>query len=183
MSKVERSRMSGKPTNKTTTAMTRSGGSAERERTQVAIQMLVNKGWDEAVNAKQTTTLEESGNVVQDKDLLIGVPMLIVETRFTISKQYGTPFVSVTAMLKTGEVIIFNDGSTGICKQLDGIEVSPEKPLHVPGGLRRSDYDVEGPNKTMIKASTYYLSGSRSSAEIKGLNRNTAPANGRALRA
>jgi len=181
MSKVERSRMTSKPATKTT-AMTRGGG-ADRERTQAAIQMLVNKGFDAAVNSQHTTTLEESGNVVQDKDLLIGVPMLIVETRFTISKQFGSPFVSVTAMLKTGEVIIFNDGSTGICKQLDGIEVSPEKPLHVPGGLRRSDYEVEGPNKTMIKASTYYLSGSRSSSEIKGLNRNTTPANGRALRA
>lgn len=181
MGKVKDSMMSGKGSPKSK-AMVR--GSDDRSQKQAAIQMLANKGWDAAVNSQNTTTLEESGNVVQDKDLLCGVPMLIVDTRFSVSKQYGTPFVSVTAMLKTGEVIIFNDGSTGICKQLDGIDVSPEAPLHVPGGLRRSDYDYEDPKTgKKIGASTYYLSGARGSSEIKGLNRNTSPANGRALRA
>jgi hypothetical protein len=183
MGKVKDSMMKSKTAAQKTRSIVETRG-RDRDSEQAAIQMMVNKGFDAAVASHQTTVLEESGNVVQNKDLLVGVPMLILSARFSISKQFGTPFVSVTAMLPTNEVIIFNDGSTGICRQLEGLEISPEQPLHVPGGLRCSKYDYEDPQTgKKIAAQTYYLSGQRSSADIKGLNRSREPQNGRALRA
>lgn len=190
MGKVKQEMMKNKPSTPTkaaapgrSTAMARPD-KGERERRQAAIQALTNRGYDAIVESGKHITLEETGNLVKDKDLLIGIPFLIVDTNFTISKQYGTPFVTVTAMLQTNEVVIFNDGSTGICKQLDGLDISPDNPLWVPNGLRVSrDYDTTDAAGNNIKGTTYYLSAQASTADIKGLQRRTEPtANGRQAR-
>lgn len=110
-----------------------------------------------------------TGFKVVEKDTLIGVPMILVEWRFNNGK-YGEVFVSVAAVTKHNEKVIFNDGSTGIRQQLQTVtrqrtekqHSTPQAGLLVENGLTRSDYEVDLPDpKTgelkATPASTYYL--------------------------
>lgn len=102
--------------------------------------------------------------VIDNKDVLIGVPFLAMEWRFTRSKQYGGEFVSILTITKDGVKGIVNDGSTGICAQMRRVtderiaagRRNPQTGLVVSRGLRRSDYTTEV-NGNSIEASTYYL--------------------------
>lgn len=103
--------------------------------------------------------------LIEDKDKLLGRPMLILEWA-NYQGDHG-PFVTVRAMTNDGERIIFNDGSTGIRSQLDKIAkhrgVTPDWKERVSGGiaingLRVSEYDYTDPNTGKVsKARTYYL--------------------------
>ena len=109
-----------------------------------------------------------TGFKVVEKDSLIGVEMILVEWRFTVG-DFGE-FVSVAAITKHGDKVIFNDGSTGIRQQLQMVTAqrnekqhpTPQAGLHIEGGLTRSDYKVDLPDRktgelVSTPASTYYL--------------------------
>ena len=99
-----------------------------------------------------------------EKATLVGVPMILLDWRFN-SGDMGT-FVSIMAAVKAGDTmrkVIINDGSTGICAQLETLEFRGiVGPLLVKNGLVRSDYDYEDTDKNgkkvMRPATTYYLS-------------------------
>lgn len=106
----------------------------------------------------------DSGGNILDKKELIGAPFLIGEIRFQ-KGDFG-PFVSVTAVNAANEEFVFNDGSTGVYRQLAGWArdrklTKDEKPesgtyqvrLVCKRGLRVSEY--EGPGGR--PARTYYL--------------------------
>lgn len=100
-----------------------------------------------------------------DKNKLCGVPLMILDWRFNVGDM-GT-FVSLTVAYKSpdggmGKVIV-NDGSTGICAQIESLtNRGITAPLMVPNGFVRSDYDYEDVDKNgkkvMRPATTYYLS-------------------------
>lgn len=107
-------------------------------------------------------------SLVTDKRRLIGVPLLIlhVEAITKKSKAKGG-YLNITAQLETNEVVCFNDSGgerSGIRAQLEGIEISPDRPLLVPGGLRVSEYENE-----FGECETWYLSGRKPEEKVKGL--------------
>ncbi len=99
-----------------------------------------------------------------EKATLVGVPMILLDWRFNTGDM-GT-FVSIMAAVKSGDTmrkVIINDGSTGICAQLETLyNRGIVGPLLVKNGLVRSDYDYEDTDKNgkkvMRPATTYYLS-------------------------
>jgi hypothetical protein len=112
--------------------------------------------------------------LLKEKTSLVGVPLLIVQWSF-YPGEYGDDFVSVECVTKDGRKFIFNDGSTGICKQLKSVAASrrgkshpePQAGLMVTGGLVQTSYWFNSDTKeTSSKpqtekgwgpASTFYL--------------------------
>jgi len=98
-----------------------------------------------------------------DKSKLISVPFLILEWRFNTG-DIGD-FVSVEFMLQDGTKGVFNDGSTGILRQLQQLTLvrtesnhpSPTAGRFVSKGLRVSRYQAEMQDGSMRAAETYYL--------------------------
>ncbi len=117
-----------------------------------------------------------TGFVLTPKAALIGVPFLIAQWRFNPGK-YGEEFVSVEAVTKHNEKVIFNDGSTGVARQLRAVtdtrnkrkHPAPQAGLVVPGGLTKTEYwynevtretsSVPQTGKGWGPAETYYLAG------------------------
>jgi len=98
----------------------------------------------------------KSLDIVDNKDRLIGVPFLLVQWRFNESEKYknedGTngQFVSAELMLHDGTLLVLNDGSTGIARQLRELSdrrLASNHPMPYAGravnkGLRKSEYDI-----------------------------------------
>lgn len=78
---------------------------------------------------------------VEDKDLLVGIPFMILDFRFNES-EYGDQYVTVSCMTKANEKLIFNDGSSGVRDQLFNLKDRPNRTFLVPHGLRKSQYDI-----------------------------------------
>ena len=105
-----------------------------------------------------------SGFVLTDKDQLKGAEMLLLQWRFS-EGDFG-PFVSVAALTRDGRRVIFNDGSTGIYKQLRTVtltrlkngETNMQAGLTATNGLKESTYTYEDEKGVKRPASTYYLS-------------------------
>jgi len=114
-----------------------------------------------------------TGFKVVDKESLVGTDFLILEWRFN-EGDYEGDFVSVTAVTKHNEKVIFNDGSTGVCAQLNMVTAqrkekkhpTPQAFLGVPGGLTVSQYwrntetgeiSRKPQGKGWEPAKTYYL--------------------------
>lgn len=99
----------------------------------------------------------------EDKGLLVGRPMLLMEWGF-YDGDYGSKFVGIRAVVQNRDgsmgKYIFNDGSTGILEQLAKYTLKTGRTggLSVKNGLRVSEYDYtdEETGKTR-KAQTYYL--------------------------
>ena len=92
------------------------------------------------------------------KRRLVDQELVIIDTRM-ISRDDGD-FAVVYVITRPGEKFMFLDGSTGIYKQL--VEWKPEGGLsmHVPHGLRASDYKKEVErNGRMVEtdATTFYI--------------------------
>ena len=116
-------------------------------------------------DAKSEEITPFQGVPIFDKATLVGKPFVIVQFSFNDSDKGDRPlFVSVTVINEAKELGIFNDGSTGVCSQLESFTekmgFTPEHKVTVKGpivcnnGLRRSDY----PNPTGAGISTtYYL--------------------------
>jgi len=117
-----------------------------------------------------------TGFRVVDKKDLVGVPMVLLQWRFN-EGDFDGDFVSVEAVTKHGEKVIFNDGSTGICRELHGVtntraaakHPTPQAGLLCEGGLMATNYYFNAETretrskapesmKGWAPASTYYLS-------------------------
>lgn len=118
---------------------------------------------------------EEIGDgfyLIEDKDKLVGVPMLLLSWSFNASDRSTKPFVSVRAIARFGprndEKVVFNDGGTGIRDQLDKFKGTMGG-VFVPHGLRKSEYGLNEANEpvklndptSVGKAATYYLDTSK----------------------
>ena len=87
-----------------------------------------------------------TGFKVVDKATLVGVPFLILEWRFS-QGDFG-PFVSVSAVTKHDDKVIFNDGSSGVRQQLQTVtdqrrergHAHPQAGLVCEEGLTKTSY-------------------------------------------
>lgn len=93
-----------------------------------------------------------------EKDRLIGVECMFLSWRFNPGK-FADEFVTALIVTRAGEKYLMNDGSSGICKQLQQVTETTgrEGGMYVRNGLSRSDYEYEDENGEMKPASTYYI--------------------------
>lgn len=117
-----------------------------------------------------------------EKEELVNVPFVIVQTLEKASEEYGGNYVVCRCLvLPTMEKVVFADGSTGIASQVVGLILSKYSHLRkaiddedgergfstslaipVPGGLKASSYRTKVVNpktgeKETKSATTYYL--------------------------
>jgi hypothetical protein len=94
--------------------------------------------------------------LLDNKDLLLEVPMLLVKWDFH-NGDHGE-FVTIHLVTEDNRKYVVNDGSSGIRDQLMQLtsKTNTYGPLLVKKGLRRSDYKYDD-NGTEKDARTYYL--------------------------
>lgn len=100
----------------------------------------------------------DGADFIKDKNLLVGVPFLVLEWKFVVDEKTNREYVNVHIMGGDGRRARFNDGSTGVYAQLK--KVSDEMGvmgIQVKGGLRRSDYVKDMKDGSRTDATTYYL--------------------------
>ncbi len=80
------------------------------------------------------------------KAKLVGAPMIILDWHANPG-DFGRPYFNVTAMLKDGRRVRFNDGSyPGVAGTLnDANEAGFTGAIYCPGGLKMSEYDLKDP--------------------------------------
>lgn len=101
-----------------------------------------------------TNILGDGADFIKDKNLLVGVPFLILDWHFIVDEKTQREYVNVLVMNGQGEKARFNDGSTGIYSQLKKVtEEYGKVAISCKFGLRKSEYDKDGQ-----PATTYYLS-------------------------
>lgn len=97
-----------------------------------------------------------------DKGMLVGLPMLLMDWRFS-DGNHGGKMVSIHLLVQNKDrstsKYIVNDGSTGILEQLAALTIKTGQTggLIVKRGFRVSEYDVEDEKGNIIQAKTYYL--------------------------
>lgn len=102
-----------------------------------------------------------------DKRKLVGVPLFVMEWRFSISEtvQRGDQSVEYVTCRVVGErggkaiKAVFSDGGSGIYRQLRAFTDRTDRVrgMMVPNGLRVSDYTFTAPDGSKTPASTYYF--------------------------
>ena len=156
--------------------LTPNGSTVENSGTVFTDSILASMGsWEETLAVFEGAgvgieSIEDYGSgfkLLNDKSRLVGVPLLVIEWRFTASKKYvndaGEPseFVSAMVITKHGDRYILNDGSTGIAAQLRMVQdqrtakghSNPQVGLMVADGLTRSEYlNADG-----VPGVTFYL--------------------------
>jgi hypothetical protein len=121
--------------------------------------------WDEAVAALGNVVFNSTeefgdGSVKVGKEQLLGVRFLLLEFTFHVDKKTNREYVNVLLMAENGKKAWFNDGSTGIYRQLKHFE---KKRMLTGGilcesGLRVSEYEhTDERTGEVSMASTYYL--------------------------
>lgn len=111
----------------------------------------------------QITDLPNDWELV-DKATLVGVPFLIYS--FTLREgDFGRAYVSVNAVLEGASPdaplrrVVFNDGSTGIAKQLTEMAAQGiHGGIRCTKGLRVSEYTFTDRDGSTKPAKTFYLS-------------------------
>lgn len=124
--------------------------------------------WDAAIAAApeiyhSTHALGDGSRFIENKDdLMEKGEFLILDWREVTDKKTLNEYLNVLAIFREGNVKVrFNDGSTGIARQLrewqDKME-GRKVPLHCVN-ITRSDYTIPDPRdeSKFISATTYYL--------------------------
>lgn len=102
--------------------------------------------------------LGDGAEFITDKNVLVGVPFLVLDWRFIVDEKTEREYVNVLIMGADGTKGRFNDGGTGVYAQLKQVsEETGKVGIQVKNGLRKSDYtkDVDGKKQA---ATTFYLS-------------------------
>ena len=105
------------------------------------------------------------GFTLVEKDKLLGVPFVLIDyTVHTSSTNFdengeGLKFVTVRCVTQEDKRVAFNDGSTGVARQLRDLAAREiYGGIYVQGGLRSSEYEVTDDKGRKSSATTYYLS-------------------------
>jgi hypothetical protein len=83
---------------------------------------------------------------VVNKELLIGVPMMILNFQWNVDDKTGNEFVSLHVITDKDERWTVNDGGTGIYQQMKQWEHDiPDRKtmIDIPNGLRKSEYTAK----------------------------------------
>jgi hypothetical protein len=112
--------------------------------------------------------LGDGFSVLTNKDVLEGVPLILLRWDFRVSDEVmrknssgdevPAEYVSCRVMTQDGRKFIINDGSTGMYQQLVDFTNKHERQggMYVPKGLHKSEYWAETPEGKK-RASTFYL--------------------------
>lgn len=125
----------------------------------------VPRSWDEIADSiGELVIFQGSPYKVVEKKELIGVPFVITDLRFYWSSRYDSPVVAVCCLTQNDDLLVFNDGSTGIFEQCKQMAASSGKKAGImcPNGLRVSEYKVDvvdgmTDEVKSIEAATYYV--------------------------
>src|SRR5690606_3568232 len=101
--------------------------------------------------------LGDGFSVLEDKTELLDVEFMVVTYSVHPSESTGKEFTSLRVITRDGRKLIINDGSTGIHEQCLALRkrLGNFVPLHVPRGLRMSEYDYrDGEVKKRDRKST-----------------------------
>ena len=105
------------------------------------------------------------GFTLVEKDKLVGVPFVLIDyTVHTSTTNFdengeGLKFVTVRCVTQEDKRVAFNDGSTGVARQLRDLAAREiYGGIYVQGGLRASEYEVTDAKGRKSSATTYYLS-------------------------
>ena len=105
------------------------------------------------------------GFTLVEKDKLVGVPFVLIDyTVHTSSTNFdengeGLKFVTVRCVTQEDKRVAFNDGSTGVARQLRDLAAREiYGGIYVQNGLRASEYEVLDAKGRKSSATTYYLS-------------------------
>lgn len=103
--------------------------------------------------------LGDGFSVLEDKTELLDVEFMVVTYSVHPSESTGKEFTSLRVITRDGRKLIINDGSTGIHEQCLALRkrLGNFVPLHVPRGLRMSEYDYRD-GEVKKRARTFYLS-------------------------
>lgn len=112
----------------------------------------------EGVTVGNASDLGDGFSILDNKDKLLEIPFIIVDWRF-VEGDHGR-FVTMRIVTQDAKRYRVNDGSTGICKQLDEYteRSKSQRGFMVPKGLTVSHYQYAAPDGSMKDAETYYLS-------------------------
>jgi len=107
--------------------------------------------------ARASEEIGDGFKLVDNKDTLIGVAMLLITWDFHMG-DHGE-FVSVKLVTKDNRKLIVNDGSSGIRDQLMSYTAKKNRQggLFCDKGFRRSDYKYTDEKGEEKPATTYYL--------------------------
>ena len=105
------------------------------------------------------------GFTLVEKDKLLGVAFVLIDYTVHTSKTNfdengeGLKFVTVRCVTEEDKRVAFNDGSTGVARQLRDLAVREiYGGIYVQNGLRASEYEVTDTKGRKSSATTYYLS-------------------------
>jgi hypothetical protein len=113
--------------------------------------------FDEAVDMYGGNLVISGSADLVDKEALCGVPFLITAYRFNQDETSGRPFVSVECITTDNHKVVFNDGGTGVLRQLKALsEKAIMGGIMCRKGLRASHYTAQLDSGTEA-ATTYYL--------------------------
>lgn len=134
--------------------------------------------WESALFIMESigATISEASEELADeyplieKDRLVNVECLFLTWNISSpqNESFGSPYMVVRGITRSGKRFRFVDGSTGICKTLisftekrinEGAKV-PNAGLHLARGLRVSEYDTVDASGNPIKAKTFYVDNS-----------------------
>lgn len=115
----------------------------------------------------ELTSSSEFGDgftMLEDKDKLLNVPLLILDSSVTTSKDFTrngepTQFVALRIVTKPGEKFIVIDGGTGVCTQIMEWRTKTGRRggFVCQKGLRKSEYSYVDDKGDTSPATTYYL--------------------------
>ena len=128
-------------------------------------ETFVPDSWEDIEKALEGDLIEFQGSPyeVVEKSKLVGEPFIITNLRFWEGDKGDV--VSVMLLTKDGKKLVFNDGSTGVYRQLKYIvsQTNRFSGIKVMRGLRSSTYETQekdfdgNPIGKPFKATTYYL--------------------------
>lgn len=108
-------------------------------------------------DANEALGEDQFGPILEDKGKLVGVPLIVLAWTFN-EGDMGT-FTSMLILTQNDRRFIVNDGSTGICSQLQALTARTGQTgmLACPRGFTVSEYDKELPNGKVTRAKTFYI--------------------------
>jgi hypothetical protein len=104
--------------------------------------------------------LGDGFTLIENKKQLVGIEFIVVNHRFVKGDHGDGGYSIVHVMTRDGRKVLFLDGGSGIHAQFTELHTRGmlgQSALHVPGGLRESNYETMIDGK-MQAATTFYLS-------------------------
>lgn len=118
--------------------------------------------------------LGDGFTLIRDKEQLVNIPFLILDWNWINDPATARTYASVRVITSDNRRLRFNDGSTGIARQLENLETQGIKTgVRVSGGIAKSEYLIDRETRKVVtqdyaenndivteRAVTYFLASS-----------------------